>query len=62
MAEIDPIYQFVLRLNGEVGKDQPAPSKKGFAFFLVQVMHTKILSPWLRAVASMRQDEAVASS
>ena len=32
VAEIDPVYQFVLRLNREVGKDQPAPSRKRFAF------------------------------
>lgn len=47
MAEIDPVYQFVLRLNREVGKDQPAPSRKRFAFSWIQVMHTKILRPWL---------------
>ena len=46
MAEIDPVYQFVLRLK-EAGKDQPAPSRKRFAFSWIQVMHTKILRPWL---------------
>ena len=60
MAEIDPVYQFVLRLNREVGKDQPAPSRKGFAFFLIQVVRTKILSRWLCYVWFPTVSEAAA--